>query len=83
MAAVALHRRETRASQMAAAVIIGVGKVIGFVRRRSPVLPGLGGAAAVSYGIAGYDWRAGLIAGGLFLLLMDHQIPLGPRGGAS
>lgn len=68
-------------SQVAGALAAGLGHVIGRARKRAPLMPGLAGAALACYSVAGYDWRAGGILGGVFLLAMDRQIKLGPRGG--
>lgn len=67
-----------RGPEILAALIVGVGHVIGWARPRTRLVPGLAGAAMACYGVAGYDWRAGLILGGLFLLAMDRQIKLRP-----
>ena len=92
MVTAALHRREPRGSQMAAALIVGLGRVIGFANRYSGVLPGLAGAVALSVAvgeIAGHvfghgltPWVTLLIAGG-FLLRLDGRIHLlrTPRAG--
>ena len=70
-----------RGSQIAAALIVSLGHVIGPVWRRRAVLPGLAGAGMVSWGAALVYLPAGVILGGVFLLAMDRQIKLGPRGG--
>lgn len=73
-------RARARGSEIAAALLIGLGHVIGFAKRRSAFLPGLAGAALVSWGAALVYLPAGVILGGVFLLAMDRQIKLGPRG---
>ena len=84
MTTLTLPRRRARArergSQIAAALIVAVGKAIGPVYRRLPLVPGLAGAGMVSWGAALVYVPAGVILGGVFLLAMDRQIKLGPRG---
>ena len=66
--------RQPRGSQMAAALAVRAGRVIGWARRRSALLPGLAGAAMVSYGAALWHLPLGIAAGGAFLLAADRQI---------
>ena len=75
------RKAAARGSQIFAEVIVGVGRVIGWARSRSRLLPGLAGAAGVCWGAALVYLPAGVILGGVFLLAMDRQIKLGPRGG--
>ena len=74
-------RREWRArgSQAAVILVLGAGRVIGWARRRSALVPGLAGAAGVSWGLALITHQAGtgIAVGGVFLLAMDRQIKLG------
>jgi hypothetical protein len=67
-------RRQPRGSQAVSNAIVGAGRVIGWVRRRSALLPGLAGAGMVSYAAALWHLPAGIAAGGVFLLAMDRQI---------
>jgi hypothetical protein len=79
------QRRRTRArargSQVAAALAVAAGRLVGWVQGRLPLLPGLAGAGMVSYGAALVYLPAGVILGGVFLLAADRQIKIGPRGG--
>ena len=79
MVSAALHRRAPRGAQVLAALVVGTGRLIGYARRRVPLLPGLSGAALVAWGAAQVYTPAGWMAGGVFLLLIDRQIP--QRGG--
>jgi len=69
-----------RGSQVAAALAVGAGRVIGWARRRSSLLPGLAGAGLASWGTAMAYLPAGVILGGVFLLAMDRQIKIRPGG---
>ena len=77
-------RREWRArgAQAAVMLVVGAGRVIGWARRRSALLPGLAGAAGVSWGLALITHQAGtgIAVGGVLLLAMDRQIKLRPGG---
>lgn len=74
------RKAAARGSQIVAEVVVAVGVAIGWLRLRARLLPGLAGAALACYSVAGYDWRAGGILGGVFLLALDRQIKLGPGG---
>lgn len=50
------------------------GKAVGRALSALPTVPGLAGAAMVSYGAAMIYLPAGVIAGGAFLLLLDRQL---------
>lgn len=51
----------------------------GHTVRIAHILPGMAGAAMVSYGAAMIYTPAGVIIGGAFLLLIDRQIALGAQ----
>jgi len=74
-------RREWRArgAQGAVVLVLGAGPGVGWARRRSALVPGLAGAAGVSWGLALITHQAGtgIAVGGVFLLAMDRQIKLG------
>ena len=81
MTTLTLPRLRTRArkqgAEIAAALIVAVGYVIGPVWRRKALVPGLAGAGMVCWGAALVYLPAGVILGGLFLLALDRQIKLG------
>jgi hypothetical protein len=61
--------------RLAGAAVDVAGKVTGRLLAVLPTIPGFAGAAMVSYGAATIYRPAGVIAGGLFLLLLDRRIP--------
>lgn len=78
MSAVAMHRRvRARWPEAAASVIVGFGRVIGVARRAVPLVPGVTGACLMSWGTAMIYRPAGVILGGVFLLVLDWR--QGPR----
>jgi len=58
---------------LASAVTLA-GKMTGRVLAAMTTVPGLAGAAMVAYGAAMVYRPAGVIAGGLFLLLLDRRL---------
>lgn len=80
----ALVRRHLSAGGLAGALASAAGWVTGRVLLSLPAVPGLAGAAGVSYGLAAVahglahripELPAGLLVAGVFLLLLDRQIP--------
>ena len=72
-------RLSTAWTAVAGRAAIVAGHAIRKVRPALPSMPGLAGAAMVSYGIAMIYLPAGVIAGGAFLLWIGTELNQAPR----